>query len=134
LVQALTYGAQVFAVQGSYDDAFEPCLQACQHLNWYNRKDVVSAIRKISPDIAEGIDVTASFELELPISVSMLPCNSSDILSVVAVVSGEVIHAHATPSHTCSRGGPSCCASPAPAEAFRASQAIPKMLEVSLSY
>lgn len=31
LVQALMYGAQVFAVQGSYDDAFELCLQACVH-------------------------------------------------------------------------------------------------------
>ncbi len=38
LVQALTYGAEVFAVQGSYDDAFELCLQACDHFGWYNRK------------------------------------------------------------------------------------------------
>jgi threonine synthase len=37
LVQALLYGAQVFAVQGSYDDAFELCIEACQHLNWYCR-------------------------------------------------------------------------------------------------
>ena len=38
LIQALAYGAQVFAVQGSYDDAFELCLQACDHFGWYNRK------------------------------------------------------------------------------------------------
>jgi len=31
LVQALMYGADVFAVQGSYDDAFQLRLQACEH-------------------------------------------------------------------------------------------------------
>ena len=38
LIQALMYGAQVFAARGSYDDAFELCLEACRHLNWYKRK------------------------------------------------------------------------------------------------
>ena len=48
LVQALTCGAQVFSVQDSYDDAFELCLEACQELRWYNRKDGESVSRKTS--------------------------------------------------------------------------------------
>ena len=40
LIQALLYAAEAFAVQGSYDDAFELCLQACEPFGWYNRKTV----------------------------------------------------------------------------------------------
>jgi len=47
LVQALTYGAEVFALQGSYDDAFELCLEACRHLNLYNRKTVYQQPEKL---------------------------------------------------------------------------------------
>jgi threonine synthase len=56
LVQALMYGAQVFAVQGSYDDAFELCLDACQHLTWYNRNTAYN------PLTIEG-KKTVSFEI-----------------------------------------------------------------------
>ncbi|GAC1403630.1 MAG: threonine synthase [Chloroflexota bacterium] len=37
LVQSLAYGAQVFAVRGTYDDAFDLCMQACDYFGWYNR-------------------------------------------------------------------------------------------------
>lgn len=40
LIQALLYGAQVFAVHGTYDDAFELCREACERFGWYNRKTV----------------------------------------------------------------------------------------------
>lgn len=56
LIQALMYGAQVFAVQGSYDDAFDLCLEASQHLGWYNRNTAYN------PLTIEG-KKTVSFEI-----------------------------------------------------------------------
>ena len=37
IAQLLNYGSKVLLVKGTYDDAFELCLAACQHFNWYNR-------------------------------------------------------------------------------------------------
>ncbi len=37
VAQLLAYGATVMLVQGSYDDAFELCLQAADAYGWYNR-------------------------------------------------------------------------------------------------
>ena len=37
LTQALSFGATVFAVRGSYDDAFDLCLSASDEFGWFNR-------------------------------------------------------------------------------------------------
>lgn len=37
LTQALSFGATVLAVRGSYDDAFDLCLRASEELGWFNR-------------------------------------------------------------------------------------------------
>jgi threonine synthase len=37
IVQLLMCGATVFAVRGSYDDAFDLCITACERFGWYNR-------------------------------------------------------------------------------------------------
>ncbi|MFI5362763.1 MAG: threonine synthase [Elusimicrobiota bacterium] len=37
LAQILIYGAVVFRVDGSYDDAFDLCRRACDEFGWYNR-------------------------------------------------------------------------------------------------
>lgn len=37
VAQLLAFGAEVFAVDGSYDQAFDLCLRACKHFSWYNR-------------------------------------------------------------------------------------------------
>ena len=37
IIQLLMCGATVFAVQGSYDDAFDMCIEACNTFGWYNR-------------------------------------------------------------------------------------------------
>lgn len=39
LTQLLSYGAQVLAVQGSYDDAFDLCLAASEEFGWFNRSN-----------------------------------------------------------------------------------------------
>jgi len=37
LTQSLSFGATVFAVRGSYDDAFDLCLKASDEFSWFNR-------------------------------------------------------------------------------------------------
>ena len=37
LAQMLIYGARLFAVKGTYDQAFDLSTEACQRLGWYNR-------------------------------------------------------------------------------------------------
>ena len=37
LTQALSFGATVLAVRGSYDDAFDLCLAASEEFGWFNR-------------------------------------------------------------------------------------------------
>jgi threonine synthase len=37
LAQLLVYGAQVVAVRGTYDEAFDLCVSACREYGWYNR-------------------------------------------------------------------------------------------------
>lgn len=37
LAQLLVFGADVIRVEGSYDDAFNLCIEACRDFGWYNR-------------------------------------------------------------------------------------------------
>jgi threonine synthase len=37
LAQLLVYGARVFKVQGTYEQAYDLCMQACERFGWYNR-------------------------------------------------------------------------------------------------
>jgi len=37
LTQALAYGATVLGVRGSYDDAYDLCMQVCDERGWFNR-------------------------------------------------------------------------------------------------
>jgi threonine synthase len=42
LVQMSIYGAQVLAIEGNYDQAYELCLQACDEFSWYNRNTALN--------------------------------------------------------------------------------------------
>ena len=48
IAQLLIYGANVFAVDGSYDEAYDLCLQAADKHEWYNRSAA------IHPYLVEG--------------------------------------------------------------------------------
>ena len=37
LAQILVYGSRVLAIDGSYDQAFDLCIEACAEFGWYNR-------------------------------------------------------------------------------------------------
>jgi threonine synthase len=56
IAQLLVYGATVFAVEGSYDDAFELAAEAIDRYGWYNRSCA------INPYLVEG-KKTVSFEI-----------------------------------------------------------------------
>lgn len=56
LAQLLVFGARVFAVDGSYDQAYQLCSAACEHFGWYNRNCA------INPVLVEG-KKTAGLEI-----------------------------------------------------------------------
>jgi threonine synthase len=56
VAQLLVYGAQVFSVQGTYDQAWELCMEASAEFGWYNRNCA------INPYLIEG-KKTVSLEL-----------------------------------------------------------------------
>jgi threonine synthase len=56
VAQLLVFGAQVFSVEGTYDQAWELCMQACAEFSWYNRNCA------INPYLIEG-KKTVSLEL-----------------------------------------------------------------------
>jgi threonine synthase len=74
LVQMMSYGAEVLPVTGSYDDAFELSLAACEHFGWYNRNTAFNAFT------IEGKKTAA-----LEIAAVMAP----DAPDVVVVTAGD---------------------------------------------
>ncbi|MGD2098068.1 MAG: threonine synthase [Desulfobacterales bacterium] len=56
IAQLLVFGSRVFLVKGSYDDAFELCLQATRTYGWYNR------CSGFNPFMIEG-KKTAAYEI-----------------------------------------------------------------------
>jgi len=56
IAQLLVFGSQVMLVQGTYDDAFELCLEAAEEYGWYNRNT------GFNPYMTEG-KKTAAYEI-----------------------------------------------------------------------
>jgi threonine synthase len=81
IAQLLVFGADVVAVRGSYDDAFDLCAEACEQYGWYNRNT------GFNPFTREG-KKTVSFEIveqlcwEVP-DVVVVPTGDGNILSGV---------------------------------------------------
>ncbi len=60
VVQLLMCGATVFSVDGSYDDAFDLCIDACNAFGWYNRNTgynpyLVEGKKTVGLEIAEQL-------------------------------------------------------------------------------
>jgi len=60
VVQLLMCGATVFAVNGSYNDAFDLCIEACDAFGWYNRNTgynpyLVEGKKTVGLEIAEQL-------------------------------------------------------------------------------
>ncbi len=81
IVQLLMCGATVFAVQGSYDDAFDLCIEACNTFGWYNRNT------GYNPYLVEGkktvgLEIAEQLNWEVPDSV-LVPTGDGCIISGV---------------------------------------------------
>ena len=66
IAQLLVYGSTVLAVDGSYDDAFDLCMQASAAYGWYNRNT------GYNPYMSEG-KKTVSFEIALQVAQAQAP-------------------------------------------------------------
>ena len=60
IAQLLVYGARVLLVDGSYDDAFELCMQICRERGWYSRNTGVNPFttegkKTVALEIAEQL-------------------------------------------------------------------------------
>ncbi len=60
VAQLLIYGAQVFSVQGTYDQAWELCMQASRRFGWYNRNCAINSYliegkKTVSLELAEQL-------------------------------------------------------------------------------
>jgi len=81
IAQLLTFGAEVLAVDGTYDQAFDLCLAATQRFGWYNRNT------GYNPYTREG-KKTVSFEIseqlgwEVP-DLVVVPVGDGNIISGV---------------------------------------------------
>lgn len=65
IAQLLVYGSRVLAVDGSYDDAFDLCVAACQEFGWYNRNTgynpyMTEGKKTVSFEIVEQLQVAGS--------------------------------------------------------------------------
>ena len=78
IAQLLTFGAEVLAVEGTYDQAFDLCLEATRRYGWYNRNT------GFNPYTREG-KKTVSFEL-----CEQLGWHAPDLV-VVPVGDGNII-------------------------------------------
>jgi threonine synthase len=64
IAQLLVYGSTVLAVDGTYDDAFDLCLAACEEFGWYNRST------GYNPYMTEG-KKTVSYEIALQLGAAL---------------------------------------------------------------
>ncbi len=91
LVQIAAYGARLVAVAGSYDDAFEECLAACERFGWYNRNTA------FNPFTIEG-KKTAALEIAQQLAparpeVAVVPAGDGVIVAGLAKGFADLVHA-----------------------------------------
>ncbi len=82
VAQLLVYGARVFSVDGTYDEAWELCMKASAEFGWYNRNCA------INPYLIEG---KKTVSLELAEQFSRLTPGSAPDWVVVSVGDGCTI-------------------------------------------
>ena len=92
LAQMLAYGADVLPVDGTYDQAFELCMAACERFGWYNRNTAVN------PFTVEGKKTAA-----LEIAADLAPEQADAV--VVPVGDGVILAGLAKGFADLERGG-----------------------------
>lgn len=82
LVQMLSYGATVVPVNGSYDQAFDLCLEACRHFGWYNRSTAFNPFT-IEGKKTAALEIAVDLSQESPDAV-LVPTGDGVILAGLA--------------------------------------------------
>jgi len=82
LVQMLAYGAEVLPIDGSYDQAFELCIQACQRFGWYNRNTALNPFT-IEGKKTAALEIAAVMTPECPDAV-VVPVGDGVIIAGIA--------------------------------------------------
>ena len=81
IVQLLMCGATVFAVQGSYDDAFDMCIEACSTFGWYNRNTGYNPYL-VEGKKSAGLEIAEQMGWQVPDSI-LVPTGDGCIISGV---------------------------------------------------
>lgn len=68
LIQMLSYGAEVLPVDGSYDDAFELSLEACERFGWTNRNTAFNPFT-IEGKKTAALEIAAAMHPQTPDAV-----------------------------------------------------------------
>lgn len=72
VAQLLAYGSTVYSIQGSYDQAFDLCVQACQRFGWYCRNTgynpyMVEGKKTVALEIAEQLGWRCPDKVVVPV-------------------------------------------------------------------
>lgn len=79
LTQALSFGATVLAVRGTYDDAFDLCLKASTQFGWYNRSTGINPYTREGKKICAW-EIWASLDGRVPDRI-VVPTGDGNLLS-----------------------------------------------------
>ncbi|MBZ5587228.1 MAG: threonine synthase [Acidobacteriia bacterium] len=95
LVQMASYGATLVPVAGSYDDAFELSLAACERFGWYNRNTAYNPFT-IEGKKTAALEIAADLAPDAP-HVVIVPAGDGVIVSGIAkgfadLVRGGLLH------------------------------------------
>ncbi len=82
LVQMASYGASLIPVAGSYDDAFELSLAACERFGWYNRNTAFNPFT-IEGKKTSALEIGADLAPDVP-HVVIVPTGDGVVVSGVA--------------------------------------------------
>jgi threonine synthase len=91
LVQMISYGAEVFPVDGTYDEAFELCLAACDQFGWYNRNTALNPFT-IEGKKTAALEIARSMYPGFPDAV-IVPVGDGVILAGVAKGFADLVEA-----------------------------------------
>ncbi len=89
LVQMMAYGPTLVPVDGSYDDAFELCQQACRELGWYNRNTAFNPFT-IEGKKTLGLEIAQQLLPDRP-DVVVVPSGDGVILAGVAKAFSDLV-------------------------------------------
>lgn len=79
ITQLLVFGATVIMVKGTYDDAFDLCVKACEHFGWYNRNTGYNPYTREGKKTA-AFEICEQLEWEVPDKV-FVPVGDGNIIS-----------------------------------------------------